>query len=316
MAADTNPAITQTAVRSGEVQLNVATAGTGPPVLLLHGFPDCWQLWRAQIDALAGNGFRVIAPDLRGHRGIGSAGRCCGLPHAGADQSTSSPYWGISMSSSAAVVGHDWGAALAWNFTHRHPEMVDRLAVLSVGHPGANLSAGIRQRQLSWYMLWFLHVGVAEKVLPGRRLAGVPTVGVERCRTGRPRADGPADRRPVPAGGAGRALNLYRANIRPGELLRDQRAADAARRLPVLGVWSTGDPFLSEEQMTGSAAYVDGPWRYEQVPGGHWIPAQAAGAVHALAARLPRLTRPGEHVLGHASGGDQLRPRGSTWPIW
>lgn len=275
MASDTNPAITQTAVRSGDVQLNVATAGTGTPVLLLHGFPDCWQLWRAQIDALAGNGFLVIAPDLRGH---GASDRpedvaAYRMPELTTDILAVLGHFDVSR---AAVVGHDWGAALAWNFTHRHPEMVDRLAVLSVGHPGANLSAGIRQRQLAWYMLWFLHVGVAEKVLPAEDWQAFR----QWAWNGAARGDVELMDRQLKdlsrPGALAATLNLYRANIRPENYFVTSAPPMPHVTCPVLGVWSTEDPFLCEEQMTGSAGYVDGPWRYEQVPGGHWIPAQAA----------------------------------------
>src|SRR5690242_12399376 len=58
--------VSERRVSVGEVTLNVATAGSGPPVLLLHGFPDRWRMWRRQIPALVGGGYRVIAPDLRG----------------------------------------------------------------------------------------------------------------------------------------------------------------------------------------------------------------------------------------------------------
>ena len=60
------PEVVRRQVRSGDVRLNVAEAGDGAPVILLHGFPDSWQLWRYQIDALAATEHRVIAPDLRG----------------------------------------------------------------------------------------------------------------------------------------------------------------------------------------------------------------------------------------------------------
>src|ERR1700712_2289972 len=138
--------ITETFVESNGVRLNVAVAGAGTPVLLLHGFPDCWQLWQAQIRALAGKGFQVIAPDLRGH---GRSDRpedvaAYRMPLLIDDILSVLDHFEVERT---AVVGHDWGAAIAWNLTHRRPDLVDRLAVLSVGHPGANLAAGVRQRQ-------------------------------------------------------------------------------------------------------------------------------------------------------------------------
>jgi pimeloyl-ACP methyl ester carboxylesterase len=274
-------AIIETVVRSGDVRLNVATAGSGTPVLLLHGFPDSWLLWRAQIDALVSNGFNVIAPDLRG---LGGSDRpedvaAYRMPALVSDICAVMDHLDVGRT---AVVGHDWGAALAWNFTHRHPELVDRLAVLSVGHPGANLSAGIRQRQLSWYMLWFLHEGVAEKVLPAQDWLAFRNWAWNGAERGtNPRMDRQIDDLSRP-GALVAALNLYRANIRPENYFVAGVPPMPHVACPVLGVWSAGDPFLSEEQMTGSASYVDGPWRYEQVPGGHWIPAQAPAAFNAL----------------------------------
>ena len=271
----------ETSVDSDGVRLNVASAGDGPPVLLLHGFPDSWHLWRAQIAALAGGGFRVIAPDLRGH---GASGRpediaAYRMPLLVDDIINVLAHFGVDRT---AVVGHDWGAAIAWNFTHRHPEIVDRLTALSVGHPGANLAAGIRQRQLSWYMLWFLHVGVAEKVLPAQDWQAFRKWAWNGAASG---SDPDMDRQIADLSRPGAltaALNLYRANIRPENYFLTDAPPMPHVACPVLGVWSTGDLFLSEEQMVGSAAFVDGPWRYECLPGAHWIPVQAPDQLSAL----------------------------------
>src|SRR6266496_465326 len=152
-------------VRSGDLRVNVATAGDGPPVVLLHGFPDSWRLWRHQIDALAASGHRVIAPDLRG---FGESDRPSGVAAYPIDLligDVVSVYADAGVER-AALVGHDWGAALAWQIAMRRPDLVDRLAVLSVGHFGAMAGAGLAQRRLSWYMLWFQFPGVAEEVFP------------------------------------------------------------------------------------------------------------------------------------------------------
>jgi pimeloyl-ACP methyl ester carboxylesterase len=278
---NTTADITETAVDSGGVQLNVATAGTGAPVLLLHGFPDSWKLWRIQMEALAAKGFRVIAPDLRGH---GASDRPADvaayrMPVVIADIAAVLEHFGVQRT---AVVGHDWGAAVAWNLTHRHPDLVDRLAALSVGHPGANLAAGLRQRQLSWYMLWFLHVGVAERVLPERDWHAFRGWAWDGAARG---SNQEMDRQIADLsrpGALAAALNLYRANIRPENYFLSEVPPMPHVSCPVLGVWSSGDAFLSEEQMTGSAAFVDGPWRYERLPGGHWIPAQSPDQLSAL----------------------------------
>src|SRR5580704_5305019 len=101
--------------------------GEGRPVVLLHGFPDSGRLWRNQVPALAKAGFKVIVPDLRGYGGsdkpaeIEAYGMQSVVGDAGVEK--------------AHVVGHDWGAALAWAFATVAGERVDHLVALSVGHP-------------------------------------------------------------------------------------------------------------------------------------------------------------------------------------
>src|SRR5947209_14470052 len=111
------------------VRLHLVEAGSGPPVVLLHGFPEFWYAWRHQIPALAAAGFRVVAPDQRGYNlsdkppDVGSyrlenlAGDVAGLIRATGRER-------------AAVVGHDWGGAVAWAIAMRHPERVERLVIL------------------------------------------------------------------------------------------------------------------------------------------------------------------------------------------
>ena len=142
-------AIVERRMKSGEVNLNVAEAGSGPPVIMLHGWPDSWHLWRSQILALAQSGHRVIAPDLRGFgesdcpEGVDEYS----LSHLIGDVAAVVDEFGVER---ATVIGHDWGAALAWLVATFLPDRVERLAVVSVGHPVAFSSAGFRQKQLSW----------------------------------------------------------------------------------------------------------------------------------------------------------------------
>lgn len=271
--------VTEKRIDAGAVTLNVATVGSGPPVLLLHGFPDSWRLWEPQLHALADAGFRALAPDLRGY---GRSDRPADvaayrMPALVGDVVGLLDALGIDR---AAVVGHDWGAALAWAVAIAHPDRVDRLAVLSVGHPGANTLAGIRQRQLAWYMLWFLTPGVAETVLPQDDWAALRAWAF-----GGSADPGPYHRRQLQAmaepGALQAALAWYRANIRPDRFYTPAADPAAFPRVgcPTVGIWSEGDLFLTEEQMTGSARWVDGPWTYLRLPGDHWIPQSAPAEV-------------------------------------
>jgi pimeloyl-ACP methyl ester carboxylesterase len=262
---------------------NVAEAGAGAPVLLLHGFPDSWRLWRHQIPALVEAGHRVIAPDLRGFGDTERPTEVEGyrMRTLVADVVGVLDTLGIER---AAVVGHDWGGALAWTLARYLPERVERLVAVSSGHPRAFVAAGQRQRELSWYILWFLFPGVAEKVLPADDWAFFRRWAWNGAKPGE---DSDADRQIADLSRPGAltaGLNWYRANIDPTAFVGAPDQPDESPvTCPTMGVWSTGDMALGEDQMTGSQRYVTGPWRYEQVEGvGHWVPVQAPERLNRL----------------------------------
>jgi pimeloyl-ACP methyl ester carboxylesterase len=276
--------VTERRLRLNGLDYNVAEAGEGPPVLLLHGFPDSWRLWRHQIPALAEAGHRVIAPDLRG---FGETARpaeveAYKLRALVGDAVGLLDELGVER---AAVVGHDWGAMVAWRVAMFAPDRVERLVAVSVGHPLASVAAGLPQRRLSWYVLWFLFPGVAEQVLPeddwgffrqwawgGSQAGEDPDLDRQVADLSRPGA--------LVAG-----LNWYRANTDPAAYV----AGDPTRfslppvACPTMGVWSSDDMALTEEQMTGSARFVTGPWRYERLDGvDHWVPVHAPERLNGL----------------------------------
>jgi pimeloyl-ACP methyl ester carboxylesterase len=178
----------------------------------------------------------------------------------------------------AAVVGHDWGAALAWAVARFVPDRVTRLVVVSVGHPVANAAAGLAQRRLSWYMLWFLFPGVAERVLPQDDWAVFRRWAWNGARRG---ADPDLDRQLADLsrpGALAAGLNWYRANIDPATFVINDptRISVPPVACPTIGVWSGDDFALTEAQMTGSGRFVSGPWRYERLDGvDHWVPVHA-----------------------------------------
>src|SRR5256885_3808083 len=147
-----------------DITLHVRDTGSGTPVVLLHGWPDTGELWRYQIPALAAAGYRVIAPDLRG---FGDSGK----PTDPAAYTPGSPVGDVvGLLDALAVprahlVGHDWGAAIAWMTAAVAGERASSVTALSVGHPAAFRSAGWRQREKSWYMLLFQFPGIAERWL-------------------------------------------------------------------------------------------------------------------------------------------------------
>ena len=277
------PRVAERRVKVGDLTFNVADVGTGPPVLLLHGFPDSWHMWRHQIAELSRRGYRVIAPDLRG---FGESDKPAeveqyGLGHLIGDVSGILDVLEVER---AVVVGHDWGAALAWLFTSFVPDRVEKLVAVSVGHPGAFGSAGLAQKQLSWYMLWFQFPGVAEVGIAEDDWAFFLQWAYGGIARGQ---DADAERQIADLSRPGAltaALNWYRANIAPATFHRDSSGIDFPFiSCPTMGVWSSADMALGEEQMTGSRRYVSGPWRYERIEGvSHWVPVHAPEQLNRL----------------------------------
>jgi pimeloyl-ACP methyl ester carboxylesterase len=276
--------VTERRLQANGLTFNVAEAGSGPPVLLLHGFPDCWRLWRHQVPALAEAGYRVLAPDLRGfgetdkpervedYKMRTLVGDAVGLLDAlGVDR--------------AAVVGHDWGAALAWMVATFAPDRVSRLVAVSVGHPVSFADGDLDQKQRSWYMLWFQFPGVAERVLPEHDWAVFRRWAWDGAGPGQ---DPDCDRQVAELSRPGAltaGLNWYRANVDPATFIRSGpvRSSLPPVACPTMGVWSTDDFAVAEAQMTGSQRFVTGPWQYRRLEGvSHWVPVHAPQALNRL----------------------------------
>jgi pimeloyl-ACP methyl ester carboxylesterase len=262
-------------VRGDGVELAVLDEGDGRPVLLLHGFPDSSHVWRHQVPALVDRGFRAIAPDLRG---FGESDRpedveAYRLRHSVADVVAVLDALDVAR---ADVVGHDWGAGLAWAVAAFVPDRVQRLVVLSVGHPAASREPAIEEREKAWYMLLFQFERVAEELLrrDDWRLFREWT-----------RGNGDAERNIADLARPGAltaALNWYRANVQPWREVGPRRDFPAVVA-PTLGIWSSGDDYLVEGAMLRSEEHVTGPWRYERIDGAsHWLQLDEPERVNGL----------------------------------
>jgi pimeloyl-ACP methyl ester carboxylesterase len=259
----------------GGVSIEYEVTGDGRPVVLLHGFPDSGRLWRHQVPALAQIGFQVIVPDLRGYGRSDkpAAVEAYALPTLAGDVLAVMTDVGVER---AHVVGHDWGAAVAWGLGALVGDRVDHLVVMSVGHPATMRRAGgIEQYEKSWYMLLFQFAGVAEEWLSANEWANFRAWGRH------PDADeviASLER----DGSLTPALNYYRANVPPETWLRAGGSLPPVAT-PTMGLWSSGDMALTERQMTASAQNVTGAWRYERLDGpGHWMQLEAPDEVSRL----------------------------------
>ncbi|QDT73246.1 Soluble epoxide hydrolase [Lacipirellula limnantheis] len=151
--------------QSGEVKIHYVTAGEGPLVVMIHGFPDYWYTWRKQMPELSEN-FQVVAIDQRGYnlsdqpegvenytieKLVGDVRAV--IQHFGRDR--------------AVIVGHDWGGMVAWSFAMAHPEMTDRLIILNLPHPNGlrrELASNPEQRKNSQYARDFQQPDAASRL--------------------------------------------------------------------------------------------------------------------------------------------------------
>jgi pimeloyl-ACP methyl ester carboxylesterase len=264
----------------GEEVFEARAAGPedGQLVLLLHGFPQTSWSWRHQLEALGDAGFRAVAFDQRGYSpgARPESVERYRSPHLVADVlAVADELGGFTFH----VVGHDWGAAVAWQVAGRHQDRVRTLTALSVPHPlafGRALSGegGSDQGSRSGYMEFFRSEGAADALL----------------------ADGAAGLRDLYA-----MSGLGEADVEPYvEVLTQPGAMQAALNwyvaadisvveglgpitMPTMFVWSTEDPALGREGAEWTAEHVEGPYRFEVLEGvSHWIAEEAPDRLNAL----------------------------------
>jgi pimeloyl-ACP methyl ester carboxylesterase len=262
-------------VAADGVTLAVLDEGAGSPVVLLHGFPDSSRVWRRQVPALVAAGMRVIAPDLRG---FGASDRPKEVEEYAVGRSIADVVAMLDQLDVERIrlVGHDWGAGVAWALAAFVPERVERLVVMSVGHPNTLREPSIEQREKAWYQLLFQFTDVAEALIERddwklfrQMLNGAGDFDHYLVDLSRPGA--------LTAG-----LNWYRANARPDQELGRSPSFPAVSA-PTLGLWSSGDRYLTEDGMRDSGSHVAGPWRYERIEGAsHWLQLDAADQVNEL----------------------------------
>ena len=269
-------------LETGEIALHVVRAGEGPPVILLHGFPEFWYSWRDQIEALADAGFSVLAPDMRGYHLSDKPGEQAAydLHHLVRDVAALVAATGHAR---AHIVGHDWGGVVAWAFAAARPELVDRLVVVNAPHPAIYSSKVRRWPQMfkSLYVLLFLLPWVPERVLLAyngwairfmlTRAARVPDAFTQEDQDRYVEAI----RQP---GAMTAALNYYRANVRDGAGIRRVARVDVR----ALVIWGERDPALGTDLLEGLEELVPRVMIERLAGVGHWVQREAPQAVSRL----------------------------------
>jgi len=283
-----------------EVELQVIDQGEGNPVVLAHGFPELAYSWRHQVSGLAEAGYRVIAPDMRGY-GRSAAPEdveaydvielCSDLVRVLDDR-------GLEK---AAIVGHDWGANVAWHFALMHPERTACVAGLSVPlvprSPAPPLPIMREHLGEDFYIVWFQEPGVAEAALERDVRRTLTTTRVWGADWAAQTDDDP----PRPAWLSEADLQVYvdaftQTGFRGGlgyyrniDRNWEQTADVADRRIEQPALFLTGerDPvrtFMPAEAMTG---WVTDLRESVVVPGsGHWVTQDAPEAVNEALLRF------------------------------
>ncbi len=253
--------------RRGDLVFDVIDEGPtdGPVVVLLHGFPELNTMYRPVIDRLTAEGYRCLAPLQRGY----SAGaRPKRRRDYRADNLVGDVLSLIDASGAQRVhlVGHDWGAVVAWYVAQAAPDRLHTLTALSVPHPAAFLKAVATSRQAlsSWYMLFFQLPWLPERLLLNRRAVA----GFIRSKPADTAALAQAEMTLMKEPGAmTAALNWYRAMAwtKPGTVAQKVT-------VPTMYLWSDDDIAVKEKGARLCADYVVGDYRYEEFSGvSHWI---------------------------------------------
>lgn len=264
---------TEIMIETQNGNFSIIDQGSGDVVLFLHGFPDSKELWSNQIRALSKQGYRVIAPDLRGY---GKAPRPLEKEQY-AMPILMSDVIGIMDTlnlKKAHLVGHDFGAGLAWSLAKYYNHRFNSLTVLSVGAPGNPGWTTIEQRQKSWYFYFFLQEGLAEKEMADYNWK----FSREAFKT-HPHLEDVIEKFQQPHS-LTTALNWYRGNL--GYLIAQPNVdyaptntppkyTDEKITIPVMGIWSDGDDFLTEKQMTLSSQFVNDFTYHKIEDAGHWL---------------------------------------------
>jgi pimeloyl-ACP methyl ester carboxylesterase len=257
----------------GDLTFDVRVDGPddGRPVLLLHGFPETSLSWAAVTPLLAEAGLRTYAPDQLGYSPGARPAEVGAYSMASLAQITADLMTALDVPR-ADVVGHDWGANVAWTLAAWHTDRVRSLTAVSVPHPAAFTAAwrsDPEQKERSGYIRLFWQAGKAEQVLlqdGARRLrrmltadrhSGIPAEAVDEYVA------------VLSAPGAlTAALNWYRA--------MSSGTAVEPVSVPTTYVWSDSDAAIGRTAADGCARFVSGDYRFVELPGvTHWIPEQA-----------------------------------------
>ena len=266
------------------INLHVIMAGPsdGPLVLLLHGFPEFWYGWRRQIPALAAAGYHVWAPDQRGYN---RSDKPAGVGAYGIETLAKDIVGLIDASGREQVylVGHDWGAAVAWWVAGKYPERIKKLAILNVPHPAVmqrTVWEDPEQRKKSRYIFFFQLPWLPEKSLSDHGYTHAIRALKGSSRRGTFGDDDIVAYRQAwsQPGALTGMLNWYRAPVRN----RGMGAGLGRIRVPTLMIWGAKDIALSRSMAQPSIDLCDNGRLVFLEEASHWVQHEEPETVNRL----------------------------------
>jgi epoxide hydrolase 4 len=272
-------------VRANGLDFNVAVAGSGPRLALcLHGFPESSFSWRYQMPLLARLGYRVWAPDLRGY---GKTSRPIGVDAYSLENLEADVAALIDASGATEVllIGHDWGALIAWYYAMFGRVPISKLVIMNVPHP-ALAEKGLRTwRQLkkSWYIFFFQLPWIPERALARNGCAAIAraftAMAVDKSRFPPEVLRVYQDSAAQP-GALTAMLNYYRALVRG--IGRNRGRGTPRITVPTLMLWGEVDAALGKELTYGTEDYV-AALTVRYLPNvSHWVQQEAPETVNAM----------------------------------
>ena len=267
-------------VQLENIRLHTVEAGTGKPILFVHGFPEFWYAWQNQLEAFSRD-HRAVAVDMRGHN----------LSDKPADAKAYRPKHLVAdlhglirhLGGRCIVVAHDWGGAAAWNLAAAHPECIEKLVIINSPHPitfARELRDNPAQQEASRYMLWLRKAGAAAKLAEDdfALLAAMLTKTTADAAWLTPDTLARYREAWAQPGSLDCTLNYYRASPlhpatpeEPGAAGIQLDPAAFTVRVPTLVIWGERDTALLPALLDGLDAFVP-DLTVRRIPdGSHWV---------------------------------------------
>ncbi|MGB6299179.1 MAG: alpha/beta hydrolase [Rivularia sp. (in: cyanobacteria)] len=257
-------------ITTNGVKLHYVTQGSGPLMLMLHGFPEFWYSWRYQIPEFAKN-FKVVAPDLRGYNDSDKPQEQSAYVMTELVKDVEGIISGLGYEK-CVLVGHDWGGGIAWNFAYAYPQMVERLIVMNHPHY-AKFSEGFRTPQQllrSWYVFLFQLPVIPELYVQFQDYQFIENAfkGMAIDKSAFSKEDIDAYKNAAAKRGALTATINYYRNVFSSQMLNKNWSV---LEVPTLMIWGEEDTALGKELTYGTEAYVK-DFQIKYIPNcSHWV---------------------------------------------